>query len=299
MTAISSAGGRSAAAPGHVAPTNPIGKARMRLTEPALPQDSEATPGAASTIPTSTTPRLLVPVAATRPSLPAPSPSLPDAETAPIAVAPTIPATASGFPPGYAAPTSWYARRGKRLFDLAFTSCVLVVAAPVMLGVFVALRFAFPGESIVLRQRRVGLNGQDFDMLKFRTMHCLEHDESVQAVKGDQRVFRGGHWLRKHSIDELQVTVRLIPWAAPPGAVALVKGEGPADGKWLVRSIQSGLLGEERSADIVLGRPQAPKKEPASTVSSRPPRRTVVPWPSCSTLTSPNLVGWGCAPYAP
>lgn len=75
-------------------------------------------------------------------------------------------------------------------------------------------------------------------------------------------------WTRKHSIDELAVTVRLIPWAAPPGAVALVEGEGPADGKWLVRSIQSGLLGEGRSADITLGRPQAPKKEPASTVSS-------------------------------
>lgn len=185
----------------------------MRLTEPALPQDSEATPGAASTIPTSTTPRLLVPVAATRPSLPAPSPSLPDAETAPVAVAPTIPATASGFPPGYAAPTSWYARRGKRLFDLALTSCVLVVAAPVMLGVFVALRFAFPGESIVLRQRRVGLNGQDFDMLKFRTMRPSRRQLHVAIDGPDRRVThksdtdprhtRIGRLLRQYSIDEL------------------------------------------------------------------------------------------------
>jgi len=108
------------------------------------------------------------------------------------------------------------------------------------------------------------------------TGYVFDNDRTLAKADPSVTLREGGDgvdkirwlWTRKHSIDELQVTVRLIPWAAPPGAVALVEGEGPADGRWLVRSIQSGLLGEERSADITLGRPQAPKKEPASTVSS-------------------------------
>jgi exopolysaccharide biosynthesis polyprenyl glycosylphosphotransferase len=90
----------------------------------------------------------------------------------------------------------------KRAFDIAMALPVVVfVLPPLAVFVFIVHRVRSPGP-LLYRQRRGGLAGNPFTMLKFRTMHCLEHDESVQAVKGDQRVFRGGHWLRKHSIDE-------------------------------------------------------------------------------------------------
>lgn len=94
-------------------------------------------------------------------------------------------------------------------------------------------------------------------------------DPSVVLQSGDDGVDRiRWTWTRRALIDELQVDIRLVPWAAPPGAVALVKGEGPADGKWLVRSIQAPLLGEDRQATVTLGRPQKPLKEPAPSVET-------------------------------
>ena len=94
-------------------------------------------------------------------------------------------------------------------------------------------------------------------------------DPSMVLVAGTEGVDRiRWTWTRRALIDELQVDVRLVPWAAPPGAVALVKGEGPADGKWLVRSIQAPLLGEDRQATATLGRPQKPRKEPAPSVET-------------------------------
>ena len=70
-------------------------------------------------------------------------------------------------------------------------------------------------------------------------------------------------WTRRKRIDEVTVTLRAVPWLAPPGSVAKVVEEGPASGEYLVRSISSGLFGEDRSAAVTLGRPQKPRREPA------------------------------------
>ncbi len=57
---------------------------------------------------------------------------------------------------------------------------------------------------VLFHQRREGLNGQSFTMLKFRTMyHGAQHDQSVQATRHDRRVTRTGYWLRRFSLDEL------------------------------------------------------------------------------------------------
>ncbi len=65
---------------------------------------------------------------------------------------------------------TWYQRHGKRLFDVVVAMLLVTVLAPLMVMVIAMLRISL-GPNVVLRQRRVGLHGDDFTMFKFRTMH--------------------------------------------------------------------------------------------------------------------------------
>ena len=92
----------------------------------------------------------------------------------------------------------------KRLFDAAFAAVLLVVTAPIMLLVALAVRLTSRG-AVIYRQRRVGRGGVPFTILKFRTMH----DEAematgpVLATKDDPRVTPLGRLLRATRLDEL------------------------------------------------------------------------------------------------
>ncbi|MCC6932185.1 MAG: sugar transferase [Deltaproteobacteria bacterium] len=102
----------------------------------------------------------------------------------------------------------------KRLFDIAVSSGALIVLSPLMLATAVAIRLDSEGP-IFFRQRRVGLNGRIFTLLKFRSMvdkaHRMlkdlqEHNEmSGPAFKmtNDPRITSLGRFIRKYSIDEL------------------------------------------------------------------------------------------------
>ena len=65
---------------------------------------------------------------------------------------------------------------------------------------------------VLFRQRRVGLHGQYFTLLKFRTMRRHDTVPGVlcQATRHDPRVTRVGHWLRRHSLDELPQFVNVL-----------------------------------------------------------------------------------------
>lgn len=90
----------------------------------------------------------------------------------------------------------------KRALDLIVAVPVVLLVLPCLCAlVWIIHRFRSPGP-LFFRQKRGGLGGRPFNMFKFRTMHCQPHDETVQATHRDKRVFRGGHWLRKFSIDE-------------------------------------------------------------------------------------------------
>jgi Undecaprenyl-phosphate glucose phosphotransferase len=92
----------------------------------------------------------------------------------------------------------------KRLFDLALSSVALVVAAPVMavLSVAVPLTSGFP---IFYRQERTGLDGRVFEMVKFRSMHRNAESETGPVFAGldDARRTRLGAWMRRWNLDEL------------------------------------------------------------------------------------------------
>jgi Undecaprenyl-phosphate glucose phosphotransferase len=92
----------------------------------------------------------------------------------------------------------------KRAFDLAFSISVLIITAPVLAFIALAVRLTSPGP-IIFVQERVGLNGKVFRMYKFRTMRVSPPQERYTqwTVKDDPRCTPFGRILRKTGLDEL------------------------------------------------------------------------------------------------
>lgn len=89
----------------------------------------------------------------------------------------------------------------KRLFDMLFSSLVLIVLSPLFAMVALLIRTAL-GSPIFFRQRRPGLSEKRFYMLKFRTMKNLYNPDG-NLLQDKERLTRLGNILRKLSIDEL------------------------------------------------------------------------------------------------
>jgi exopolysaccharide biosynthesis polyprenyl glycosylphosphotransferase len=102
----------------------------------------------------------------------------------------------------------------KFAFDIIVSSVLLLLLSPLLAAVAIGVKLTSPGP-VLYRQRRVGLRGRPFTMLKFRTMRRNADREVEQLrdahgvtdvmfkMKNDPRVTRIGRWLRKFSIDEL------------------------------------------------------------------------------------------------
>lgn len=92
---------------------------------------------------------------------------------------------------------------GKRLFDwmLSAVTLPLWVALGMLVGLFV--RMSSPGP-VIFRQRRIGRGGKPFVMYKFRTMRVDAEDDGPRfAAEDDERLIRGGSFLRKSRLDEI------------------------------------------------------------------------------------------------
>ena len=92
----------------------------------------------------------------------------------------------------------------KRGFDLLFGAVGLAIAAPVMLAIGVALKLTSPGP-VLYQQERMGVDGRQFKMLKFRTMRVNAEEETgpIWARPDDPRRTALGVFLRRTSLDEL------------------------------------------------------------------------------------------------
>ncbi|MDX1971304.1 MAG: undecaprenyl-phosphate glucose phosphotransferase [Candidatus Sumerlaeia bacterium] len=91
----------------------------------------------------------------------------------------------------------------KRLVDLVLSSVLLLIFSPLLVLIAVGVKWSSPGP-IFFRQRRAGLYGQAFEMIKFRTMR--QEAESAGPVWGDRQDPRAtafGTFLRRTSLDEL------------------------------------------------------------------------------------------------
>lgn len=95
-------------------------------------------------------------------------------------------------------------RIAKRLFDLCICIPALIVLAPLLILIAIAVKFDSPGP-ILFRQRRVGRSNAFFEIMKFRSMHVAQSDNdgSLSTQRGDKRVTRVGNLIRRTSIDEL------------------------------------------------------------------------------------------------
>jgi len=109
----------------------------------------------------------------------------------------------------------------KRGIDIVFAGLSILLAAPLLLVITIAIRLETKGPALFL-QRRVGENGRLFDMLKFRTMvaDAEAHQQEVLAETGDgqvihkrrddPRVTRVGRLLRRYSLDELPQLINVL-----------------------------------------------------------------------------------------
>jgi Undecaprenyl-phosphate glucose phosphotransferase len=92
----------------------------------------------------------------------------------------------------------------KRVQDVVIGSVALVLTAPIMAVVALAVKLDSPGP-IFFKQRRHGFNNEDILVWKFRSMRHDRRDEGAlsQITRGDSRVTRVGRFIRKTSLDEL------------------------------------------------------------------------------------------------
>lgn len=110
----------------------------------------------------------------------------------------------------------------KRLFDVVFASLVLLVGLPLLLVVAIAIKLTSRGP-VFYRAERIGIDGEPFEMIKFRTM-VSGADQMVKSLAGlndsvggvlfkirdDPRVTTVGRLLRKYSIDELPQFINVL-----------------------------------------------------------------------------------------
>jgi lipopolysaccharide/colanic/teichoic acid biosynthesis glycosyltransferase len=99
----------------------------------------------------------------------------------------------------------------RRAFDIVVAGAALVFFSPVLVAALIAIRLESPG-SPIYRQRRVGLNGEEFDVLKLRTMVTgAEHIGAGMAIdEGDTRITRVGGFLRRTSLDEIPNLINVL-----------------------------------------------------------------------------------------
>lgn len=104
-----------------------------------------------------------------------------------------------------------YRNHIKRFLDILIGAGVLCLLWPVMGLMALAIYIEDPGP-VLFRQRRLGLGGEEFTMLKFRTMkQNSEHTGSgVYSGKDDPRVLKTGRIFRAASMDELIQAVHLV-----------------------------------------------------------------------------------------
>ena len=103
----------------------------------------------------------------------------------------------------------------KRPFDLAVLA--IAHAFPPLLPVWVLLWVAIPlaiwledRGPIFFRQKRTGMNGQEFTFLKFRTMVAGAEAEGLMTTDRDPRVTRVGSLLRRTALDELPQVINIL-----------------------------------------------------------------------------------------
>lgn len=151
-----------------------------------------------------------------------------------------------------------YEQMIKRIMDIVISLIAIIVSSPIMLATAVAIRLDSPGP-VIFKQTRVGQNGRNFKLLKFRSM-CVDAEAKKKdlmdqneieggvmfKIKDDPRVTKVGRFIRKTSIDELPQLFNVLE-----GSMSLVGTRPPTldevakynTGQWRRISIKPGITG--------------------------------------------------------
>ncbi|MDI6802554.1 MAG: undecaprenyl-phosphate glucose phosphotransferase [Bacteroidota bacterium] len=108
-------------------------------------------------------------------------------------------------------PITTWGRIIKRFFDFLFSIFVLIIFSPVMIIIYILIKAGSRG-SVIYKQERMGLNGEIFNVYKFRTMQVDAEKETgpVWATQEDKRTTRIGKILRRTSLDELPQFINVL-----------------------------------------------------------------------------------------
>lgn len=149
----------------------------------------------------------------------------------------------------------------KRIFDVVVAGVALLLALPIAVFAALAIKLSSPGGVVLVREVRVGRDGEHFELLKLRTATSFdsetsrtdasEPDETHSAASGGQRVTVVGRILRTCSIDELPVLWNVLRGdmsvvgpqsSVPAGRQRTPEGEQPVH-------VRPGLTGEWSSSN--------------------------------------------------
>jgi exopolysaccharide biosynthesis polyprenyl glycosylphosphotransferase len=98
----------------------------------------------------------------------------------------------------------------KRIADVLLASLALLTLLPILCLVALAIKLDSRGP-ILFCQRRGGLDGRPFSILKFRTLNVLEDGDTIrQITRDDSRITRVGRFLRRTNLDELPQLINVI-----------------------------------------------------------------------------------------
>ena len=98
----------------------------------------------------------------------------------------------------------------KRALDVLLSAVALAISFPVMLLVAAAV-YLESGAPVLFRQKRVGLNGRSFEMLKFRSMRTAPVGSAASwTTDADPRITRVGRFIRKFRLDELPQMINVL-----------------------------------------------------------------------------------------
>ncbi len=102
----------------------------------------------------------------------------------------------------YSEASAWALSGTRRALDFIAALTALIVLLPLMLLAAVLVRFGSSGP-VFFRQRRMGRNGRQFTLYKFRSMRPAEDSGCCITVVGDTRITAVGAFLRRYKLDEL------------------------------------------------------------------------------------------------
>ncbi len=105
-----------------------------------------------------------------------------------------------------------YKKVVKRILGLILSLVLLFFLWWVLVLIALAIKLTEPGNPVIFKQKRLGLNGTVYDMYKFRSMKVgAEHTGSgVYSDEHDDRVTKIGRFLRKTSLDELPQLINIL-----------------------------------------------------------------------------------------